>query len=330
MTVRDDLLAHLADGEVHSGADLARKLDRSRTAVRQHVDQLRALGVDVESLRGRGYCLPRSVELLDRRRIRAGLDAATRDAIESLEVLSIVESTNESLRRRDPPRPDHMHALFAEFQTGGRGRRGRRWLSPFGSGICLSVSWHFAATPKGLPALGLAVGVAVQRALAACGARGLGLKWPNDVVTDRGKLGGLLVDMQGDAEGSLTAVIGVGLNVEITADLYERVLGDAGQPPAALRAVVADSQISRNAVCSALLIGLYRTLRQFSRQGFTGFADDWRRLDRLYGQHVAVRVGDRIVAGIASGISLDGALLLDCSGELRSVVSGEVTLRARP
>lgn len=330
MTVRDDVLTRLADGGVHSGAELARALGRSRTAVWKRVNELRALGVDVEGLKGRGYRLAGPVELLDRGRIRAALDPATRDAIDCLEVASIVASTNDSLRDRDPPPPGRMHALFAEFQTGGRGRRGRRWLSPFGSGVCLSVSWLFEAVPPGLQALGLAVGVAVQNALCAIGARGLGLKWPNDVVTDRGKLGGLLVDLQGEAEGPLAVVVGVGLNVDVPRELHRRVLLDAGQPPVGLRSVVPDGQISRNAVGAALLAALHRTLRRFSRQGFTGFADDWRRLDRLYGERVEVRVGERLIAGTASGISPDGALLLDCGGELRSVVSGEVTLRARP
>ena len=146
------LLALLCNGRLHSGAQLATALGISRAAVWKLVGELRAVGVPIESLSRRGYRLATPVELLDAARMRAAALELGRRLPEALEVHFLIDSTNEYLQASPPPPPAVARVTLAELQTAGRGRRGRRWIAPFGSGLTFSVAWTFAETPADLPA----------------------------------------------------------------------------------------------------------------------------------------------------------------------------------
>jgi len=322
--VRDVLIRQLADGRVHSGAALARRLGRSRTAVWKHLRGLGPLGLDVEALPGRGYRLAAPLELLDREMIRSGLELAAAAALESCELHSVIESTNDHLRAMAPPSPGRFRLALAEFQAGGRGRQGRAWLSPFGSGVCMSASWQFETAPACLPALGLAAGLGICRALEADGLR---LKWPNDIVWQDRKLAGVLIDVVGESTGPLKVVIGAGINLHVPAGLEAGVTADGGLPPAGLDQLPG-GRAGRNEIAARAASGLHAVLAEFTGSGFEPFAAEWRRLDCLRGRPVRLRAGSELIDGIAAGIGDDGALLLETPGGLRPVLAGEVTLRA--
>jgi len=323
------LLHHLADGEWHSGVALGEVLGLSRAAVWKQVRALRTLGLRITADRGRGYRLAVPLDLLDEAAIRAGLEPAVLAALESLDILWVTTSTNEWLTARPAPPPGRLCAVVAEYQTGGRGRRGRRWLSPLGHGICLSVSWCFAIPPRELPALSLVAGVAVATALAGLGVTGVQLKWPNDIVAAGGKLGGILVEVAGEPGGPLRAVTGIGLNVRPVAGISAELRGEGGTLPAlAIDDVVAERRLPRNALVAALLNGLHGSLRQFGATGSLAFLPEWRRLDCLAGRQVMVTRGLESFAGIACGVADDGALLVERDGSVVPVVAGDVTLRA--
>ena len=186
------LLGLLCDGSLHSGAQLAAALGVSRAAVWKLVGELREAGVAIDSLSRRGYRLSAPVELLDAARMRAHAREQGRRLPDELEVHFLIDSTNDQLYDAPPPAPGAARVAFAELQSAGRGRRGRRWIAPFGSGLTFSISWTFAETPADLPALGLALGVAIAKVLCGLGAQSLSLKWPNDLLHDGRKLGGLL------------------------------------------------------------------------------------------------------------------------------------------
>jgi BirA family biotin operon repressor/biotin-[acetyl-CoA-carboxylase] ligase len=325
--LRERIIRRLADGEVHSGAEIAANLGITRSGVWKHVRQLAELGLEVQAVAGLGYRLLQPLELLEQDRLMAGLDARTAAALESLELASVIDSTSARLLATPAPAPGALRASLAEFQTGGRGRRGRRWLSPYAGGICLSVSWCFDRPPRDLPALSLAAGVAVHRALSAVGAAGLTLKWPNDVLHQGHKLAGVLVDVAGESGGPLLAVIGVGVNLTVPAALRTSVSGDGGLMPGGLDVAVNGSALSRNAVAAGLIDALYRALVEFSQQGLAPFIDDWRRSDGLVGRLVTVHSSVEQFCGVAAGISAGGALLVNCGGEVAAVLSGEVTVR---
>ena len=325
------LLSTLADGEWHSGSALGAASGKSRAAVWKEIRRLRELGLVIHGARGQGYRLAARLELLDPDRVRAELAAPALAALQALRIEPVLPSTSEALRAAAAPPSGRFTACLAEYQSGGRGRRGRRWLSPFGSGLCLSMAWRFEAPPPGLACLSLAAGVAVVEAVISVADTSLGLKWPNDIVAVGRKLGGLLVDIEGETDGPLKAVIGVGLNLTSTPSVAAVSAESPGAlGPVSLLELLGPGLPSRNRVAAAVLSALHRALTDFARDGFTPFADRWRRLDCLYGSEVRVTAPAGHLDGVARGITPDGGLIVEAAGELRTVFSGDVSIRPAP
>jgi len=212
------LLHALADGRTHSGEALAREFGVTRAAIWKQVGKLSDWGLEVDAVPGEGYRLTRPLDLLDAATLRAALQPETAARLAKLEVFTELGSTNRQLLREAPPSAK-LDVCVAEFQTAGLGRRGRTWTTPLGAGVCLSVGWHFAEMPAELPALTLAVGVVVRRVLERVAGLSVALKWPNDLVFDERKLGGILLEIQAEAHGGAHVVVGVGLNVALPAAL---------------------------------------------------------------------------------------------------------------
>jgi BirA family transcriptional regulator, biotin operon repressor / biotin---[acetyl-CoA-carboxylase] ligase len=322
------LLALLADGTLQSGAGLAGQLGVSRAAVWKLVGELRAHGVPVESLPRSGYRLPRPVELLDADSIRRILDERGRRLGQRLEVLFETDSTNTYLYSEPAPLPDQPRVAFAELQHAGRGRRGRSWLAPFGSGLTFSVAWTFADMPAGLPALGLAIGVGVTQALRSIGLAEAQVKWPNDLVWQRRKLGGLLLQLRSEAGGPASVVAGLGLNVALPAEARSSLDMPGVQPVADLHEALAGRVPGRNELAALLAAALLDTLDEFARHGYAPFATRWAALDALAGARVRVAQADGSVEGEACGADADGALLVRVDGHVQRFYSGDVSLRA--
>ena len=320
------LLALLADGAVHSGEELAAALDISRTAVWKHIERLRVLGIDIVALPRVGYRLAAPLELLDAQAIRDGVDVQRRSRLARVEVLFEVDSTNTRLLEGPRPPTGQVFAMLTERQTAGRGRRGRSWIAPFGRALALSLSWNFVESPRDLPALSLAVGVGVARALRRIGAHGIALKWPNDIWFDDRKLGGVLLELRSEAAGPAFVVIGVGLNVSLAPQGLPG-LPDGAVVPASVAQSCGQAP-SRNALAGALIDELIDVLCTFEHSGFAPFAAPWRELDALHGRSARVRMGEEEFTGTSLGIDADGALLLDVAGTRRKIVSGEASLRA--
>jgi BirA family biotin operon repressor/biotin-[acetyl-CoA-carboxylase] ligase len=321
------LLALLADGALHSGAGLATQLGISRAAVWKLVGELRQHGVAVASVPRSGYRLPQPVELLDVARIRAALDARGWHVAERLEVLFETDSTNTFLYAAPAPPAARPRVVFAELQQAGRGRRGRSWLAPFGSGLTFSVAWTFADTPPGLPALGLAVGVGLAEALRDLGLAEAQVKWPNDLVWRGRKLGGLLLQLRAEAGGPASVVAGLGLNVALPAGAREALAVPGAQPVADLGEALGRPLPSRNDLGTTLAAAMLATFDEFARAGFAPFAARWVALDALAGARVRITQVDGDVEGEACGTDADGALLLRVAGRLQRFHSGDVSLR---
>jgi BirA family biotin operon repressor/biotin-[acetyl-CoA-carboxylase] ligase len=319
------LLVLLADGELRSGESLAQRLGQTRAAVWKGVERLRALGIGVQALARRGYRLPDPVELLNAQRLLGELSARSQPYLRTLELLFEVDSTNTRLLARPAPPLGLADVCTSELQHAGRGRLGRRWIAPFGSGLAISVAWSFSDAARALPALSLGVGVAVARALAQVGAAGIALKWPNDIWFQDRKVGGVLVEIRAEAGGPAHVVIGVGLNVCLPA--AARLEIEAAGSRVAAVADACGAPPSRNRVAGRLLDELLSMLVDFERVGFPAFRDEWGALDALQGRAVEVRLGDKMTTGTARGADLDGALLLEVDGRLQRFVSGEASLR---
>jgi BirA family transcriptional regulator, biotin operon repressor / biotin---[acetyl-CoA-carboxylase] ligase len=321
------LLARLADGSLHSGADLADQLGVSRAAIWKLVAELRGHGIAVDSLPRRGYRLPAPVELLDAQRICGAAAARGLPLPATVEVLFEIDSTNTYLYAAASPPPGSARVAFAEIQHAGRGRRGRSWLAPFGSGLTFSVAWTFAETPPGLPALGLALGVAVAEALRGLGLDEVRLKWPNDIVWRHRKLGGLLLQVRTESGGPASVVAGLGLNLSLPPASREQLKSNGALPVADLAEAMAGNAPGRNAMAAILATALLAALDEFARCGFGAFAPRWARLDALAGARVRVTQGAGDVEGEARGADAEGALLVAVDGRIERFHSGDVSLR---
>jgi BirA family biotin operon repressor/biotin-[acetyl-CoA-carboxylase] ligase len=326
LDLRRPLLALLATDEPRSAGWLARALDAAESEIAVGIEQLRALGIDVAALPG-GFRLGlgRTLELLDADAIRAALRPEAAARLHRLEVPFEVDSTNTRLLERPAPPSGFADVALAELQTGGRGRQGRRWVSPFGTSLALSLGWTFTDGGRVDSTLSLAVGVAVCRALGGLGARGIRLKWPNDVWFEDRKLGGVLVETRVSG-GTAHVVLGVGLNLRLSEE-SRRQIGAPGL--AALEAACA-SPVSRNALAATLVGELLSMLGLFERQGFAAFRDEWRSLDALRGRPARVLLAQDTVEGIARGVDEDGGLLLEHGGNVEKFIAGEASLRLIP
>jgi BirA family biotin operon repressor/biotin-[acetyl-CoA-carboxylase] ligase len=315
----------LADGDFHSGEQLAQRLDVSRSAVWKAVNKLRDLGSTVHAVPNRGYRLADAGEPLDAPVIREALARGARARLRHLEVAWTVGSTNTVLLERPSPAPGETEAALAEFQSAGRGRRGRSWFAPPGGAVCLSLSWTFTQMPRDVGSLSLAIGVCVLRALERLGIAGLQLKWPNDVLLGDAKLGGILIELRAESAGPASVVIGIGLNVALGAALGAQ-LAAAGVAAADLGAASALLP-ARNAIAASLIESCIEGLLEFEQHGLRAFMEEWRRADALRGRTVTVSSGDERTRGLARGVDLTGALLIENPQGVRKFVTGEVSVR---
>lgn len=318
-----NLLNALSDGAIHSGGELGELTGVSRTAIWKQLQKLQALtGLEFESIKGRGYRLIGGIELLAAAAISAAVLPAVRPLLSSIEVHPQVDSTNRQALLRAQDGAQNGHAILAEHQFAGRGRRGRVWVSPFASNLYLSVVWGFDGGASALEGLSLAVGVAIARALSAMGVPEIGLKWPNDVYWQGRKLGGILLEMVGDAAGRCQVVVGVGINVNMPRQAQQAI----DQPWCDLN-TASGHTISRNQLAAQILSHLLPVLSEFERDGFSVFQAEWSSLDCIVGKPVVLHMGERMLLGMAAGVGDTGALAIDTDAGRQWFHGGEVSLR---
>lgn len=324
---RERLLALLADGKFHSGEALAKRLRVSRSAVWKLVNSLREIGIDVQAVQRQGYHLSRAVELYRAEKIQECLSAAANGHLQKLDVLLTVDSTNRFVAEHAPTQTGCASLCVAEIQQAGRGRRGRSWLAPFGSGICLSLGWAFEELPPSFSALGLVVGTTLVRVLRKLGAAEVGLKWPNDLWYKGRKLGGVLIEMRGESSGPAQVVIGIGLNLRMPGETRLLLAEKQAALVADLHEILRERMPERNELVAALAAELIVALREFSQRGFEPFRSAWSEVDALFGTPVKVLTAEHTVQGIARGTDAEGALLVEVRGEVHRFVSGDVSVR---
>lgn len=315
-------LRRLADGRFHSGEDISRALGRSRATLSEALKCAPELGIEIFSVRGRGYRLAEPIEFLDASAVMAGL-GGTRIR---LEVVDEIASTSTRLLEMAAAGAPSGTCLAAEWQSAGRGRRGRAWVASVGGSLVFSLLWRFDRGAGHLGGLSLAVGVSVARALAACGVDRVQVKWPNDVVADFRKLAGLLVETSGEMQGPSVAVIGVGVNYR----LAERVVDRIDQPVTDV-AHCSSVTPSRTVLLTRLLAELSSTLEEFERTGFPSVRDAWRSLHAYQGRRVRVAPPrDAPFEAQVVDVAPDGALLVTTDdGRTHALSSAEISLRPK-
>jgi BirA family transcriptional regulator, biotin operon repressor / biotin---[acetyl-CoA-carboxylase] ligase len=308
-----------------SGAALATKMQVTRSAIWKAVTQLRELGTLIEAIPRQGYRLALPSSPMNAAQIQSLLHPAVQKRLRQGDCVAETQSTNATLLARDAPLPGQFDFLTAEYQSAGRGRRGRSWLAAPGGAICLSWVWCLEGMAAQMGALSLAVGVGVLRALRDCGIETAQLKWPNDIVAG-GKLGGILVEIRSESAGPVQVVVGLGLNIALDKALRQRIdaTGNRAIDVCALTADVPD----RNRLVAALLNRGVAVLMEFSSGGLLPFLREYRVADALLDQPITVHNSDGSAShGVARGIDDDGALRVEHSGQMHRIIAGEVSIR---
>lgn len=314
-TIPLTLISILSDGGFHSGEQLGEKLGMSRAAINKHVQTLRDWGVDVFTVPGKGYSLPEPIQLLDDTFIRKHI------AADSVTVLPVIDSTNQYLLDRLGELRSG-DACVAEYQQAGRGRRGRKWFSPFGANLYLSMYWRLEQGPAAAIGLSLVIGIVMAEVLQRLGANDVRVKWPNDLYLQDRKLAGILVELTGKTGDAAQIVIGVGLNLtmrRVASDVVNQ--GWTNLQEAGIR-------IDRNTLTVHLINELRDALSLFEQEGLAPYLSRWEKLDNFINRPVKLIIGDKEIFGISRGIDTQGALLLEQDGVIKPWVGGEISLRS--
>ncbi|MGM0449363.1 MAG: biotin--[acetyl-CoA-carboxylase] ligase [Pseudomonadota bacterium] len=307
------LIQLLADGQLHSGTGLAERLGVTRTAVWKQLRRLESIGVEVESVRGKGYRLAEPLDLLSRERILKHLGRHDR-LLSDLMLESVVESTNSVLMAYEGV-SELPRVCIAEQQLQGRGRRGREWVSPFARNLYLSIGLETDAGPAAMQGVTLKAGLGAVEALEAMGITGLGIKWPNDIWLNGRKVAGILTELQGSAQDELRLVIGLGLNVYMTGPN-----SSIDQPWTSLTRESQVPEGGRNRLAAGLIDGILRSVGDLRSSSGPAFQTRWAAYDVLQGRQVAIRGSD--ARGIGDGVDDVGQL------RLRTAERGVVLLNA--
>lgn len=314
-TIPLTLISILADGEFHSGEQLGERLGMSRAAINKHVQTLRDWGVDVFTVPGKGYSLPEPIQLLSQEFISSQTDKG------QVAVLPVIDSTNQYLLDRIGTLQSG-DACVAEYQQAGRGRRGRKWFSPFGANLYLSMYWRLEQGPAAAIGLSLVIGIVMAEVLRDLGASQVRVKWPNDLYLQDRKLAGILVELTGKTGDAAQIVIGAGINLamrQVESDVINQGwinLQEAG------------IAIDRNTLAARLINELRAALELFEQEGLTPYLSRWEKLDNFINRPVKLIIGDKEIVGISRGIDAQGALLLEQDGAIKAWMGGEISLRS--
>jgi len=320
MSTRSQVLQFLSDGYFHSGTEMGQSLGMSRAAINKAIKSLTDMGLVIHRVTGKGYRMIDATPLLAAAEIRKFV---TSPAIAGLHVLDEVDSTSRYLLRLASETSVAGHVCLAEMQKQGRGRRGREWLATPYSNIMLSMAWQYATGPGALAGLSLAAGVAIVEALNDLGVQEIGLKWPNDILFQNKKLGGVLVDIQGEASGPTLVVLGVGINIKLQSQ-HAKEIDQQWTDLHQLGGNLPD----RNRLAARLADNLAHMFETFSEKGFAYYQARWQQLHVYHNQPVRLLLAETEVHGTAQGVDASGALRIrDAGGSERVFHSGEVSLR---
>jgi len=315
------LLAMLGDGKFHSGEVLANRLGISRASVFNALANVAEYDVVLQRIRGRGYRLARPWQRLDTAEITRCLGQGASQF--EIEILPQASSSNALLLQRARSSKEEVSSgsvLAVELQTAGRGRMGRVWHSGLGSSLTFSLLWRFACGLNALSGLSLAVGVAQIRTLKKLGSQNVYLKWPNDIMTSQGKLGGVLIEAQGDMLGPCTVVIGIGLNYSLPATLVKKI----DQAACALDDICT-SMPTRSKLLAMLLQELVDVLKQFEKSGFALLRTEWESYHIHQNRKIMIQVPQgKSCSGFARGVNDRGELYLETKQGSKYFNSGEI------
>jgi BirA family biotin operon repressor/biotin-[acetyl-CoA-carboxylase] ligase len=314
------LIQILSDRQFHSGDELGELLGITRAAVWKRLKRLAEFGIEVHSVKGKGYRLANPIELIDKTSLEIELSRHFPELDLDIDVHPSTTSTNDPAMNHGLVRD--FRIVLAEHQSGGRGRRGRQWFSPFGQSISLTTVTDLDSGLAGLDRLSLLIAIAVAESLDGMGVENIGIKWPNDVYSDGRKIAGILLEARSNPDGSTR--IGVGIGVNYAVDQLDPDL--VAQPWVSVKQAGARS-VEKNNLLSDLLAKVLQAHLQLFNNETSDFMRRWNQYDYLTDKDIALQRGQQIVEGKYCGIDETGRLLVDVDGSVEAFVAGEVTLK---
>ena len=320
------ILEYLSDGKFHSGEMMAKHFNVSRVTIWNAIAKAEDEGIKIFSVRGKGYKLQQSISLLNEQLIKNAM-GEDGDWF-NIKVLDSIDSTNTYLSNVVSSGYPHASVVAANLQTQGKGRRGRQWQSALGESLTFSFLWRFTQGAAGLSGLSLAVGIALIRALNKINITNALLKWPNDVlILDDGvykKLAGILIELQGDTDGQSAAIIGVGINLNISKSQLEKI----DQPAIDIKNLTSE-YVDSNVFMAIIIKELASVLSSFESDQFKPFKDEWLIHHAFQEKLIKIMLGNsQTISGKAVDISDTGALIIDTDEGIKSFASGEVSIRS--
>ncbi len=242
---------------------------------------------------------------------------AYQNRLQDLIILQEVGSTNDFLFTLVMPEKSKAIVCLSEEQTAGKGTKGRKWQSELGASLIYSVAYAFNDDVKDLSALSLAIGVIVQQSLETCGFFDVRLKWPNDLQHQYKKLGGILIEVK-KIGNSFHLVCGIGINVKniLDAKTIDQAFTTLDQ--------LSNQKISRNVIAAKLTEGLLNLFSQYPHKGFESWQEMWQSVHAYQDQKIRIMQPTGELSGVARGVDVDGALLLETDEGLQKIISADV------
>jgi BirA family transcriptional regulator, biotin operon repressor / biotin---[acetyl-CoA-carboxylase] ligase len=309
------------DGRV-SGAELSQQLGVSRAAVWSHIEDLRALGYDIEASPHLGYRLLSIPDVLHADDLLSRL-AKTEVIGRDIQVFQETTSTNDVIEKLAHDGVREGVVVFAESQTKGRGRLGRKWLSPAKGGLWFSLLLRPKLRPQEATQLTVASGTALRRAIESHTGLKAEIKWPNDILVQGRKVAGILTELTAELDRIKHVILGIGVNVNLNpGDFPSELRGLATSLKAEL-----GKPVSRPELALAILRELDLDYARIISGQFATVADEFEQYCTTIAHDVVIRTGERQIRGCAESLGEDGALLLRTDhGRLERVIGGDVTL----
>lgn len=312
----------LAGTEGVSGADLSHKLRISRAAIWSHIEELRALGYEIEATPHLGYRLLSSPDALHADDLIARL-GKMKVIGRDIRVFEETTSTNDIIEKLARDDVKEGVVVFAESQTKGRGRLGRKWISPSRKGLWFSILLRPELRPQETTQLTVAAATAIRRAIAATPGLKPKIKWPNDILLSGRKVAGILTELSAELDRVKHIILGIGVDVNLTGAEFPQEL----RKLATSLKIETGRTISRPELAVEILRELDHDYARVCTGNFEAVADEWEEHCETIGHPVTIQVGERRIRGRAESLDDDGALLLRSEhGQLERITGGDVTV----
>jgi len=323
VTIDSEILTALrAAEEGVSGADLSLRLGISRAAIWARIEELRSLGYEIEASPHRGYRLLRAPDVLHADDLLSRL-GQTKSIGRDIRVFLETTSTNDVAEKLARDGVNEGVVVFAEAQTKGRGRLGRKWISPARKGLWFSVLLRPRLRPQAATQLTIAAATALVRAIQVQTGLTPEIKWPNDILIGGKKVAGILTEMHAELDRVKYVILGIGMDANLSASEFP---ADLRRWATSLK-IESGEPVDRAELAAEILRGLDRDYTRVGSSQLETVADEWEERCDTFGREVIILVGDRRLQGRAESLDADGALLLRTQhGHLERVISGDVTL----